>query len=241
MKDLDILTGLGLSKQEAAIYIACLRLGSAEASNIAKEAGFQRTAAYPVLKKLAQKGFVSVFYKGGRRLYNAQKPAKLARYYQNKLEAFTNFIPRLEALDKKQASAFGLRFIETKEELENFYRDVIEKYKGKEYFVIGSTPNWEGLNPEFFVQFRKDRARAKIKTKLLLSEDSKEMSPVGPGLLRHVKFLPPKYTFRSTIDIYPDQILIVSPEMSSLAVVIAVSAMVDVFRSVFDILWENIA
>ena len=226
-----------MQEHEAAIYIALLRLGPSSASIIARECGLKRTTAYPILKELARKGFVSIFYKNTKRLYRAQQPQKISGYFKHRLESFNQIIPSLKALEKKQAQIPGLRFIETLDELKRFYSDVLVDYKNKEYYIIGSATAWEGLSPEFFVQFRKDRGAAKIRTKLLLTEESKTINPNEPALRREVRFLPPGYEFRSTIDIYPDQILIVSEQLTSLAVVIAIPAMVDVFKTIFELLW----
>jgi len=46
--------------------------------------------------------------------------------------------------------------------------------------------------------------------------------------------------FKSTLNIFKDKVLIINPESSSLAVVIAVPAMVDIFRSMFEIIWDSI-
>jgi sugar-specific transcriptional regulator TrmB len=239
MQNIEALKNIGLSETESLVYLSLLELGASRASFVAKDTGLKRTTVYPILKALTSKGFVSLFYKNNERLYLAQRPQKLSRYFEKKLEIFNNIIPTLEAMDKKQAKAVGLRFIETKEELEKFYTDVLISYQNKTYYIIGSAPAWEGIDSNFFIQFRKDRAKANIKTKLLLSAESLEVNPQDPGLLRDVKFLPKQHIFKSTIDIYSDQILIVSPELSSLAVVIAIPAMVDVFISIFKILWDT--
>ena len=115
------------------------------------------------------------------------------------------------------------------------------EYKNKEYCIIGSAPAWEGINDEYFLQFRKNRAKENIKTRLLLSADSKTINPIDKSLLRDFKYLPEKYKFKSTIDIFNDKILIVSPELTSLAVVIAIPAMVDVFQSIFEIIWDSVS
>jgi hypothetical protein len=143
-------------------------------------------------------------------------------------------------MEKKKLQIGGLRFIETLPELKKFYTDVLDDYKNKEYYVISTGKEWEGLDPEWFVQFRKDRGKNNIKTKLLLSPQFKEKNPIDPELLRTYKFFSAKYKFKATLDIYKDKILIVSPELSSLAVVVAVPAMVDVFRSVFEMLWDSL-
>ena len=165
---------------------------------------------------------------------------RVADYFEKKLDAFNNLVPMLESVEKKKLQITGLRFIETLHELKKFYNDVLDEYKNKEYFIIGSAPGWEGLDPEWFTQFRKKRGHANIKTRLLLSAESAKINPEDPKLLRIWKYLPAKHKFKSTIDIFKDKILIVSPELSSLAVVVAIPAMVDVFKSVFEIIWDSL-
>lgn len=240
MEQIEALRQLGLTEQEAQTYFVLLKIGGAKASVLAKEAGLKRTTVYPVLKSLAESGCVLVYFKKGQRYYYAQKPNKLASLLEKKLEFFNSVIPTFEAMDKKQAEAIGLRFIETKEELKQFYSDVLLDYKNKSYRIIGNASEWEGVDPEFSIKFRKDRARANIKTRLLLSADSKSINPTEKNLLRSYKYLPEKYKFKSTMDIFKDKVLIISPDISSLAVVIAIPAMVDVFKSMFEIIWESI-
>ncbi len=239
MDTVEVLKNLGISKQEANVYIASLKLGASPASAIAKEAALKRTTVYPILKSLAKKRFVSVSFKGDERYYQAQRPQKLANYYEKQLGAFTAIIPTLTKMERKHAQTVGIRFIETIDELRGFYTDVLAEYKGQQYYVIGNTKGWESLDPEFFMQLRKDRATARIKTKLILTEDSRSLSPSDPKLLREVKFLPEKYKFKSTIDIYKDKVLIVSPELTSLAVVIDIPVMTDIFKAIFEIIWDT--
>jgi predicted transcriptional regulator len=234
----QILKELGLHEHEATVYIELLKLGPSPASLIAKDSSLKRTTVYPILKELAKKGFVSIFYKNKKRLYRAQQPQKLSNFFQKRLERFNSIIPSLKSLEKKQAQVLGLQFIETLDELKQFYTQVLVEYKNQEYYIIGSATAWEGLDPEFFIQFRKDRGEASIRTKLLLTDESQSINPIDPALLREFVFLPTGYEFKSTIDIYPDKVLVVSPELSSLAVVIAVPIMTDVFKTVFELLWD---
>ncbi len=229
---------LGLSAQEAQVYLALLKIGGARASRIARETGFKRTTAYAILKNLSRKGFVTLYYRKSQQFYYAVKPARVATLFEKKLNAFTTLIPTLESLAKKETRDMGLRFIETKQELEEFYRGVLQDYHNRAYRIIGSAAGWEGLDPDFFIQFRKDRAAHRIRTRLLLTADSKSVSPKAKILKRDVRFLSEKYPFRSTMDIYDDKVLIVSAELSSLAVVIEIPAMVDVFQSIFEMLWD---
>lgn len=240
MTTVESLKSMGLTEIETSMYLSLLKLGGSLASTVAKEVGIKRTTVYPILKSLAEKGFVTTYYRKNKQFYYAERPQRVAAYVEKKLNAFTALIPSLESLEKKQAQTIGLRFIETKAELKKFYAGILDEYKNKEYHIIGSLHGWEDIEPEFFIQYRKDRGVANIKTKLLLTADSNKDNPSDSVLKRDVRFLPPQYSFKSTIDIYRDKILIVSPELRALAVVIAIPAMVDVFESMFTMLWEKV-
>jgi len=238
MENLNILKELGLDDQEANVYLALLKIGGSQASVVAKNIGIKRTTIYPVLQSLAAKGMVNVYFRKNRHFYYAQKPNRVVGLFKKKIESFESIIPLLESMEKKQIMTAGLRFIETVDELKQFYNGILDEYKNKEYYIIGNGQSWEDLEPDFFIQYRKNRGKYNIKTKLLLTSNFKIHNPVGEELKREWKFLPEKYRFQSTIDIFDDKILIVSPELSSLAVVIAVPAMTDIFKSVFGMLWE---
>lgn len=233
------LVGIGLSKQEAAVYLAVYTLGEATASQVAKEQGLKRTTVYPILKKLAGQGMINTYIKKSRQVYRAEKPDRLAKIYSGKLQHFVDLIPTLKTLQRTSSLDYGLRFIETRQELERFYKDIIDDYAGKEYRSIGDVRGWEDIDPEFFTWYRKARARARIKIRILLTDSSKDTNPTEKSLLRDYRYLPPEYQFRCSIDIYKDKILIVSPELNSLAVVIAVPAMMDIFSSMFEMIWNS--
>lgn len=243
MQTTTILQDLGLLEQEANVYLGLLKIGGGQASKVAKEVGLKRTTAYPILKALAERGFVNVYFRKSTRFYYAEKPHKIAGLFAKKLETFEQIIPALETMDKKQAQQFGLRFIETLDELKKFYGGVLDEYtrrKRKEYYVISGGTEWEALDPGWFMQFRKERARRAIKTRLILSPQFRAQNPTDPKLLRTWKFVKEEYAFKSTIDIFNDKVLIISPQLSSLAVVIAIPAMVDVFRAMFKVLWDQL-
>ena len=239
-KELDVLLDFGLSQQEIEAYLACLRLNGAPASDIAKTMGAKRTTVYATLRALASKGLILLYFKKGRRVYHAVDPKKLPQIYGKKLDILSNAIPYLESLTKLRPQPFGVRTIESIDELRTFYADILHEYKGKSYRAIGNTPSWEGADAEFFINYRKQRAKARIKTKLLLTADSKDYNPQDASLLREFKYLPESYPFKSTIDIFDDKILIISPELTSY-VVIETPVMVDVFRSMFDIIWNTVS
>lgn len=231
---------IGLSDVEADVYLALLKRGGGKASLVAKDIGIKRTTVYPILKKLAADGFVSVYFRQNKRMYYAQKPQRVISLVQQKINAFSSVLPILNTLEKKSAKESGLRFIETVEELKLFYTGILDEYKNKTYNIIGSARGWEGLDPEFFTEYRKQRGKNKIHTKLILDKKSKGFQPTDSKLFREWRYLPEEYPFKSTIDIFDDKILIVSPELTAVAIVVAVPAMTDIFKSVFQFMWDTL-
>ena len=237
MKGKQALLDFGLSDSEADVYLSLFRIGGSTASVLAKEAGLKRTTVYPILKSLAQKGCALVYFKKNQHFYYAQKPDRIANLFEKKLELFKSIVPFFESLEKKKIQTEGLQFIETREELRQFYMDILKSHQSQR--VIGNAHTWQSIDPEFFEEYRKLRAKHKVKTFLLLSADSKKTNPDNKNLLRESRYLSEKHLFKSTINIFRDKIIIISPESSSLAVIIAIPAMVDVFKSIFEILWEG--
>ena len=232
------LRDLGLNDQETAIYTALFRAGGLPASELAKKVDLRRTTVYAFLKNMSQKGFVSIFVQSGRQLYVAERPQNVAGYFEKKYQNFIDTIPYFESMEKTQTQTTGLRFIDTLDELKRFYAGILREYHRRSYIVMSNGETWKNLDQEYFRQFRKDRNRAGITTQILLTADCRGIAQTNPSPLREIKFLPEQYQFKSSIDIFDDQVLIVGPEQSSLAVVIAVPTMVDIFKSTFTMLWN---
>ena len=244
MKNTDIssvLKEFGLSEQETVVYTKLLEMGGADATSLAQYIDIKRTTVYPILERLISHGVVSSYDQGKKKLFTPIRPNKLPSLYEHKLQSLISIIPLLEKSQGTQTDEYGVRLIKSKRELEALYADILDEYRNREYYIIGSTPSFLNVDREFFINFRKKRAATGTKVKLLLSHDSRaEEGQKDPSLLREFKYLPEKYTFKSTIDIYDNKIVIVGPEVKALAVVIAIPPMVDVFRSIFEILWESL-
>ncbi|MDD3487350.1 MAG: helix-turn-helix domain-containing protein [Candidatus Moranbacteria bacterium] len=243
MDNVKIVKDLGLPEQEAEAYLALLRLGGSLASTVAKEMGVKRTTVYAILQSLARKNLVLVYFRKSRRFYHPVPPRKLADMFEKKLDVFRRIAPSLMSIDRKTAQVFGLRFLETKEDLKQFYLDVQEELKkGRKeiYGVISSSVSWENIDREFFMEYRKERKRLGIKSRMLFSEDSKETVDILKEPLRKYKFLPKTFTLESSMNIYHDKVLLVDVKLDYIAVLISIPSIVATFKSVFDLLWEMV-
>ncbi len=241
-KMLGVMKDMGISELETEVYVCLLKNGVSTASAIANQLGIKRTSIYPILERLIEQGLVNSYDQNSKKIFAATKPKKLILQYEKKLNSLMKIIPQLENLNKTgNGEILGVKFIQTKKELESIYNDILIEYKNREYYIIGSSLTWLNINEDFFIEYRKKRAKNKTSVKLILTRDSE--NAVGQddvSLLREYKYLPEKINFKSTIDIYDDKIIIIGPEVKALCAVIAIPPMVDVFRSVFEVLWEKL-
>lgn len=106
-----ILEDVGLSEKEAAVYLACLEIGTGLASAIAKRAGINRCTTYAILEKLTTKGLIIQFIENENKLYQVEDLLKLSKYVElrkNRLEENIKTIrENLFEFEKIQNREFG--------------------------------------------------------------------------------------------------------------------------------------
>lgn len=245
MKTLESLESLGLSQQEAQMYLGLLESGGALASRAAKNIGIKRTTAYPILQSLALKGIVRVYFEKNKRIYVAERPERIANIFRRKLSSFEDIIPQLNVGKTKFKEGQGVRYLQTTKEILDFYQDMLESYKTKkkkEYCVIGNTGTWvQYTEPQSGIpEYWRQRAKAGVHTRLILTHESRKLNLPSGQLLRTIRYLPPQYRYGSSIDIFQDKILIVGEKLASLGVVIEIPAMIGVFQTIFEMLWDSL-
>ena len=74
---MEVLQRIGLTKNEAKIYMALLKQGPCLVSKIVEETKLNRTHIYERLEKMLEKGLVNYVIKSGKKYFNAVKPDKL--------------------------------------------------------------------------------------------------------------------------------------------------------------------
>ncbi len=131
----------------------------------------------------------------------------------------------------------GVYFLNTTQELKDFYLDGLKKYK--QWKAIASIEDWLPVDDNFFQDFRKKLDERKIKTKVIFKKSGIKYEPKGLKY-REVKVIPASYKFRSSVDILDDKLLIMNPRLKTLGLVIDMKPMLDVFHDTFDLLWATL-
>lgn len=122
------LTNFGFSENEEKVYLACLELGLAPISVIAKKANLKRTTVYEIIKKLAKKGVSEFFLKNNIHFYTVLAPNKLYNKLKSNLRSFQEELPKLNAIHNEISYKPKVRFYEGKEDISRIYLDAIKKW-----------------------------------------------------------------------------------------------------------------
>lgn len=114
------LKSLGLTKYEALVYIALLRVESASATEIHEISGVPRASVYPVLDKLMRKGLVSVSHATPKR-FTATPPEEGVEHLLRQIER-----------DAEAAREGLVAIFESREDREEKKQEMIWTLSGRE-------------------------------------------------------------------------------------------------------------
>lgn len=120
---------IGFSEAEAAVYLACLELGGAKASEISKKTNLPRTSIYTVSKALLEKGYLQKSKRGKIDKFIARDPKIILEETQENLDSFAEIVPVLGNVMSFASKCPQVEFSETKEGILNIYRQIIKADK----------------------------------------------------------------------------------------------------------------
>ena len=241
---LDALQQLDLTPRQISVYRALLDLGPASIRDVAAESGINRGSTYETLKQLADKGIVSYFPKGRRRMFHAEDPERLLSLGESKQQALAQAMEQLRkevipALQQSRTefSPGNVRFYEGDDGVELVLRDILDSTAAEPergYAVISTKILREHLYRPF-PNFTRQRVERGIRVRVLaLGEGGDEAE------LAERKWLPGgEDTDASYIAIYPPKVALITLAARNYPVVVIIdsAAIASTQQIMFDTLW----
>lgn len=238
------LLSLGLSDEEAKVYLACLEINGGPVSVIAKKAGIHRVSCYHTLENLLEKRLLSQYTKNGIKYFSPEPPEQLETIAQEKVSLAKKLLPELRTLQSSMAFKPKIRSYEGREGVERVFRESLEAKKE----ILGYT-NLKTVTdffPDFFREYTKERFAKGIKTRYLSPNTVESVHVIDP-------FLPAKYDpnlleillvnkeqfpFENEVLIFGNTVGIVSLNRDELLGLLIESAtLARTMRAVFDLAW----
>jgi len=241
----EALEKYGLSDKEAKIYLACLELGSATALEIAKKSKITRSTVYSVLDSLMAKTLITEFEQKKIKHYKAEDPQKIINLAKDKHDVIKSVFPELKNLYLSQKSKPQITYYQGKEEIKEMYNDILRMKNLKEYVMIALESEWLTADPQFFTEFKKQRAKLKIKTRMI-NEDSpiaRKGKQQARQTLTEVKLLPKNFPWQPTggVYIFDNKIILVSYSKDIAAIEIVNKNIAGLLKMNFEFMWSNLS
>lgn len=239
------ITDLGLSENEAKVYLAALALGSTTVLQISRKASVKRTTVYPVLESLKTKGLITSQAYGFKKRYVAEDPEKLKEILNAKRNNLQESLPLLASIQKLTTTEGISKFYEGLPAIKTLYDSVLSTLEeNDDYLIIGNHEIWYNLDPVYFRSFMERRSQIalakNIETKLLLQDS--ELSRIRKEKDNYpdetIKIIPKNITIDTNLVITPRQLIIHQMKGKEVAIVIENPYIIETHRQIFNVLWE---
>lgn len=159
MKYIEDFKKLGLTKQEAAIYLFLLQNGLSSVAQIAKETKITPSNCYNLLTSLSEQQLIEESSRSKKKQFIARDPQTLLNRIESRREIAQRLIPDLRALYSIQKNKPTIRFFEGKEGIQEIY---LETLNADRIFAVGSTAKLHMSDSAFFINYRKKVAEKNI-------------------------------------------------------------------------------
>jgi len=227
----DKLRKVGLTGNEAKVYLELLKRGSLSANDLAKKISMDRTLTYTVLNHLIEKGLVNYVIKQKKKFFEAADPDHLMNPVKLQEAFVKDLIPQLSKIEKIKEVIQEVNIYEGKEGLRTAMNQLA---KAKSFVAFGATGRAYDMlyeSPRIVKEMQKRGVKGKI---IMNPKYKKHKMTKVKGL--EVKYLDVKSEATTTIagNLVNIHLLTQKP----LIIQIKNKEIAESYRNHFNILWK---
>lgn len=249
----ELFREIGLTSSEEKVYLALLELGDSTRGDIVNESGIAGSKVYEILRKLQEKGLVSIYMKDKVAHFKPTNPNQILSYLEKRKEKITT----IEKQAKEMLPALLMKFNSSKDDqevellsgpkgLEVIFREQVgEMKKGETCYIIGGTwgtgEETESRVQNFFEKIHLMREEKGIKTKMLFNVSQKGTTQKlyskksYPGTeTRYIE-----HTSPVAINVYGNKTIIIIFGKKISAIHIHSADVASSFMEYFNLLWKT--
>lgn len=246
----DYLEQLGFSQIEAKLYLTLLKSGPLTVQELAKTTGINRTAAYPYLTSLLDKGVIIEVRRQARKKFIATEPENLRYLIERKFEKIktveTNFPTILNVINNSLTKNAIEAQVDTKsyKGVVNARKIYLEALRANELRTFIKIDKNESLFPNnatvFSEAFTKNK---KLKVWEIIYDIQSSAVPSAVSRSRRgryfYKYMPKRLKFSSEdILIYDEKVAIINFRGEKTSIVLHSSDFYNNFVVLFDFMWQ---
>lgn len=243
---------IGLSENEAMVYLALLSSGLISVFKLAKNLEMARSTLYGILTDLQKKGVVSQVLKNQVKYFKAEPPEKLFHILELKEETIKRhkeelaaLLPEIKKIVNLDYISPKIRIFEGRKEIEQLFNDIL-LYKNIEVKWLLSIKDYiDIMGKDFIIDFNKKRLNRNISFRGVWPESKmidfkKNMDILTPGEKhkRKIRLLPKKYTSSLTYALYENKAFFISSKRENFGFLIESQEFIEMMNMQFEILWS---
>lgn len=240
-KLLKLLSDLGLSDKEAALYLSSLALGPTTVQKLALHAGVKRTTVYSVLETLKLKGIINEQISGFKVRYVASPPSALRSLMINRLSVLEDAMPELSALYNLPAGEGLIKHYEGLDAVKSLYEDVLSAVRaGQDYLVLTDLLRWQRLDARFFGDFASRRARRNVCLRVLSVHSAHAAKKArGEEYAGKMRLLPVDMKITTNLVITPQCVVFHQLEPPIEAIMLNNRSVINLQKEMFEMIWNT--
>lgn len=232
---------LGLKDTEARVYVAFVSEGPSTVAHIATTLNMERTALYPLIHSLSDKGFVVETYVGLKKRYSAMPPEQLENMVDLSRAEIKKIIPELVSLQTRARSDAGFKVFHGLKGVKTYFESVLKMLEPRDfYYVISNSSNFISADPDYFSSFIKRRSEMDIDLRLLLedNEENKKILAQHPVLRPRTRVFPSSTTIAASKTITPHTFSTYQSVPPVHIIATENKHIINLERTLFELLWD---
>lgn len=241
---ISILNEIGLSENEAEVYLTSLSLGPTTILKIAKSSGIRRTTVYSVVETLKDKGLMHIKPAGLKQLYVAEHPDRLDNIVENKKRSLKKFLPEFTALYNLKGGESTVKYYEGLSAVKNIYETILDPMRpGDDYLVISDLEKFfVKTDKKYFEDFLEKRIKSGVKARLIAtdSERTRYMKQYARNMNHEIRILPEGSKLSVDTMIVPQKVTIFNLDEPISAISLENNAMIEMHKELFEIIWRSL-
>jgi sugar-specific transcriptional regulator TrmB len=159
MDYIKTIQSIGLKRQEAEIYLACLELGMAKVAELAEKLEIPRTSIYVYLKNLVKKGYVKKSKKQAVEYFVAVEPKQIQKEEEEKIKNFSKIVPLMEKMLDFPGKKPKVEYYDTANGILKIYESMLaQDYKTPPLLIESAEAmkgNFEKIGLDFWYDWEK--------------------------------------------------------------------------------------
>ena len=242
---LHILESIGLDSDQAKLYVAGLKMGTAPASDYAKTTGINRITAYNMLEELVQRGYFTMVRKVRAKWYAPVAPEYVSLEARKNADAMERALPELRSLQGSKYRKPRVRFFEGWEGMRHVYDDTLTA--ASEVLNFANSAVVRQFWPKYDDEYVDERVKRGIRLRGIAPDDAAGRRVHGEDAekLREIRLVPASdFDFTNEINIYDHKVAICSFDSGlkgtgdMFAVIIESKEVAETQRQIFEMAWR---